>query len=110
ETQVPGRQRRIAMGISDVTEAARVGVTGPEQEVIEDACQFRGRHALVLDQLQREVVLEPERSRKTIAQRDEIQKAVGQHPPLNLVKGVERTAAAILDGIGRLIDGERAES
>ena len=40
---------------------------------------------------------------------DEIKETVGQHPALNLVKGVERTAAAILDGVGGLIRGERAE-
>src|SRR5262245_2945059 len=97
------------MGVADFTQAACVGGAGSAQEIIQDMSELRRRHSLVLEKLQREVVVVAQSSRKTIAQFDEIQKAVGQHPLLNLVKSVEGTAAAILHGICGLIRCEHAE-
>src|SRR5207253_7531244 len=103
EAEVPRRERGIAVGVANLTEAAHVGGPSPDQEVIQDLSELRRCHALVLEKLQREVVVVSQRSCKTIAQFHEIQKTIGQHPLLDLVKGVERAAAAILYGIGRLI-------
>ena len=93
----------------ELGEAARIGRVGARHEVVEDAPELLRRHALVLAQLEIEVVVEAQGAGKAVAQLHQVQEAVVQHPPLDLAEALEGAAAALFHRIGGLIGGQHAE-
>ncbi len=70
-------------------ERARVGGIRPPDEVVENPHERRRLHALGLLHLQLEVVVVAERPRETIPQRHQLEKAVIEHPVLDVTERVE---------------------
>ena len=91
----------LAVAGAEVGQRARVGGVGLADEVVEQPQQLGRRHALVLLQLEIEEVVEAERAGEAVAQADEIEKAVVEHPALDVAKRVERALPSVFDGIGR---------
>ncbi len=95
--------------VAKVRERACVGRVGLPDEVVEQTQQRRRRHPLVLLQLQLEVVVVAERAREAVAEADQLEEPVVEHPAFDVAEGVERALAPLFDAVGRQVGGEHRQ-
>ena len=109
ETQVPRRRGGVAVTRAKIGEGARVGRVGLADEVVEQREQRRRRHALVLLQFQVEIVLVAERAGEAVAQADQLEKPVLEHPVLDAAQRVERALPPLFDEVGGQVGREHRQ-
>ena len=99
KAQVPALGRVRAVRGAQLGQCAHVGAARARLEIMQDGKQLVAGHLLVLAHLVVKVVVETLRARKRIALAHDVQKAVLQHPVLELHQRVVRALARGFDPV-----------